>query len=92
MVELGLIKPGTSLFDSKKKISVKIMADGSIKYKESEGSIHKIAAKIIGAESCNGWTYWHYNVNGAAVLIDNLRQKFITEKQTNTYRPYPNKS
>tara|TARA_B100000123_G_C25725870_1_gene426920 strand:- start:190 stop:1293 length:1104 start_codon:yes stop_codon:yes gene_type:complete len=92
LVELGLIKPGTSLFDSKKKISVKIMADGSIKYKESEGSIHKIAAKIIGAESCNGWTYWHYNVNGAAVLIDNLRQKFITEKQTNSYRPYPNKS
>ena len=56
------------------------MADGSIKYKQSEGSIHKIAAKIIGAESCNGWTYWHYNVNGSSVLIDNLRQKFITRK------------
>ena len=81
LVELGIIKPGTSLFDPKKKINAKIMADGSIKYKESEGSIHKIAAKIIGAESCNGWTYWHYNVNGSAVLIDNLRQKFISEKQ-----------
>ena len=81
LVELGIIKPGTSLFDPKKKINAKIMVDGSIKYKESEGSIHKIAAKIIGAESCNGWTYWHYNVNGSAVLIDNLRQKFISEKQ-----------
>ena len=38
------------------------MADGSIKYKDLEGSIHKIAAKIMGAESCNGWTYWHYNL------------------------------
>ena len=81
LVELGILKPGTSLFDAKKKINVKIMADGSIKYKESEGSIHKIAAKIMGADSCNGWTYWHYDLNGSAVLIDNLRQKFIAEKQ-----------
>ena len=80
LVELGIIKPGTSLFDPKKKINVKIMADGSIKYKESEGSIHKIAAKIMGTESYNGWTYWHYELNGSSVLIDNLRQKFITEK------------
>ena len=81
LVELGIIKPGASLFDLKKKVNAKIMADGSIKYKKSEGSIHKIAAQIIGADSCNGWTYWHYNVNGSAVLIDSLRQKFITEKQ-----------
>ena len=82
LVELGIIKPGTSLFDPKKKINAKIMVDGSIKYKDYEGSIHKIAAKIIGSESCNGWTYWHYNDNGSAVLIDSLRQKFISEKQT----------
>ena len=81
LVELGIIKPGTILFDPDKKINVKIMADGSIKYKESEGSIHKVAAKIMGAESCNGWTYWHYNFNGATVLIDSLRQKFISDKQ-----------
>ena len=81
LVELGIIKPGTSLFDPKKRINVKIMADGSIKYKNTEGSIHKIAAKIMGAESYNGWTYWHYNFNGATVLIDSLRQKFISDKQ-----------
>ena len=81
LVELGIIKPGKSLFDPKNKINAKIMADGSIKYKDLEGSIHKIAAKIMGAESYNGWTYWHYNLNGSNVLIDNLRQKFIAEKQ-----------
>ena len=81
LVELGIIKPGTSLFDPKKKINAKIMADGSIKYKDIEGSIHKIAAKIMGAESYNGWTYWHYKLNGSTVLIDSLRQKFISEKQ-----------
>ena len=81
LVELGVIKPGTSLYDPNKKINAKIMADGSIKYKDSEGSIHKIAAKIMGKESCNGWTYWYYNLNGSNVLIDNLRQKFILEKE-----------
>ena len=81
LVELGILKPGTTLFDPKKKINAKIMIDGSIKYKESEGSIHKIAAKIMGTESYNGWTYWHCDINGSTVLIDSLRQKFISSKQ-----------
>jgi site-specific DNA-methyltransferase (adenine-specific)/modification methylase len=33
----------------------------------------------MGAESYNGWTYWHCNINGSTVVIDSLRQKFITE-------------
>ena len=77
LVELGIIKPGTTIFDNKKKISAKIMADGSIKHAQTEGSIHKVAAKILGAESCNGWTYWHYNLNGSAVPIDHLRQRLV---------------
>ena len=81
LVELGILKPGTTLFDPKKKINAKIMIDGSIKYKEAEGSIHKIAAKIMGTESYNGWTYWHCDINGSTVLIDSLRQKFISSKQ-----------
>ena len=79
LVELGILKPGTTLFDPKKEINVKVMADGSIKYKKSEGSIHKVAAKIMGAESYNGWTYWHCDINGSTVVIDSLRQKFISE-------------
>ena len=79
LVELGILKPGTVLFDPKKKFNAKIMVDGSIKYKEAEGSIHKVAAKIMGTESCNGWTYWHCNINGSTVLIDSLRQKFISQ-------------
>ena len=78
LVELGIIKPGTNIFDSKKKINAKIMVDGSIKYQQTEGSIHKVAAQILGAESCNGWTYWHYNINGSIFPIDNLRQRLIS--------------
>jgi len=80
LVELGIIKPGTTIFDNKKKISAKIMADGSIKHAQTEGSIHKVAATILGAESCNGWTYWYCNLGNSFVPIDNLRQKFLVSK------------
>ena len=75
LVELGVIKPGTQIYDQKKKINAKIMVDGSIKYQQSEGSIHKIAAKILGAESCNGWTFWHYQSGNTLKPIDELRQR-----------------
>jgi len=75
LIEMGLIKPGTEIFDQKKKINAKIMADGSIKHQQSEGSIHKIAAKVIGAESCNGWTFWHYKSGNSLKPIDDLRQR-----------------
>jgi len=82
LVELGIVKPGMNIFDHKKKINATIMLDGSIKYNKSEGSIHKVAAKIIGAESCNGWTYWHYNMRGTMVPIDNLRQRLISSNNS----------
>ena len=77
LVELGIIKPGTNIFDNKKKITARIMADGSIKHNQAEGSIHKVAATILGAESCNGWTFWHCDINGRTYPIDYLRQRLI---------------
>jgi len=81
LIELGILEPGMTLFDSKKKYNAKIMADGSIKCKNSEGSIHKVAAGIMRTESYNGWTYWHYNLDGATVPIDHLRQRLISRNK-----------
>tara|TARA_B100000945_G_scaffold305931_1_gene292883 strand:+ start:127 stop:1200 length:1074 start_codon:yes stop_codon:yes gene_type:complete len=75
LIEMGLIKPGTEIYNQNKKINAKIMVDGSIKYQKSEGSIHKVAAKIIGAESCNGWTFWYYQSGNSLKPIDDLRQR-----------------
>ena len=75
LIEMGLIKPGTEIYNQNKKINAKIMVDGSIKYQKSEGSIHKVAAKIIGAESCNGWTFWYYQSGNSLRPIDDLRQR-----------------
>ena len=79
LIELGAIKPGTEIYDQKKKIFARVMIDGSIKHKHNEGSIHKVAAKILGAESCNGWTYWHYQVGNILKPIDLLRQRLRPE-------------
>jgi modification methylase len=79
LVEMGIIKPGSILFDQKKKFNAKIMADGSLKHKGNEGSIHRLAAKIMGTESYNGWTYWYCNIKGNSVSIDNLRQRLISK-------------
>jgi len=79
LVELGIIKPGTNIFDNKKKITARIMVDGSIKHNQAEGSIHKVAAAILGAESCNGWTFWHCDINGRTYPIDYLRQRLISK-------------
>ena len=75
LVEMGLIKAGTLLFDQKKKYNAKIMIDGSLKCQKTEGSIHKVAAKIMGTESCNGWTYWHYQSGNNLKPIDKLRER-----------------
>ena len=79
LIEMGIIKPGTLLFDCNKKFNAKIMIDGSIKHKDIEGSIHKIAAKIMGTESYNGWTYWYCKIGGSTVPIDSLRQRLISK-------------
>jgi len=79
LVELGILKPGTVLSDPKNKFNARITVDGSIKYKKSEGSIHKVAARIMGTDSFNGWTYWYCKIDGSMVLIDSLRQRFLSK-------------
>ena len=79
LIEMGIIKPGTILFDQKKRYNAKIMIDGSLKHQKTEGSIHKIAAKILGTESCNGWTYWYYQSGNSLKPIDKLRDKLRPE-------------
>jgi modification methylase len=73
LVELGLIAPGTVLYDPAAKHEAKVRADGSIAWAGAEGSIHKIGAQVQGALACNGWTFWHYEADGTLRPIDALR-------------------
>ncbi len=73
LVEQGLIEPGTQLFDLTKRYLAMVRADGSLVSGTHQGSIHKVGALVQGAEACNGWTFWHHEVSGKAVPIDDLR-------------------
>ena len=46
---------------------------------DAKGSIHQVGAKLEGAPSCNGWTYWHFRREGKTVPIDLLRQQVRSE-------------
>ena len=83
LIERGLIKPGSTLTDSRNEISAKVGADGSViaqtGVNQYRGSIHKVGAALQDAPSCNGWTYWHYREGGRHFPIDRLRQKVRDE-------------
>lgn len=88
LVESGMVKPGTQLFGPARKVQAHVRADGSLKLGADQGlqehdltgSIHKMGAAAQGAQSCNGWTYWHIDDGDKLVPIDNLRQKVRRDK------------
>ena len=62
-----------------KKFKAKVRADGSIVSSNNKGSIHQIGAEVQDASACNGWTFWHFDVEGELKPIDLLRQKLRSE-------------
>ncbi len=79
LVERKLLEPGTVLFDQSKRFKAKVRADGSIISSNNKGSIHQIGAEVQDASACNGWTFWHFDVEGELKPIDLLRQKLRSE-------------
>ncbi|WP_321450021.1 site-specific DNA-methyltransferase [uncultured Cohaesibacter sp.] len=74
LLEEGLLKPGVELTDKRGKFSAMVRADGSLISGSHTGSIHKVGALVQGLDACNGWTYWHFDKDGAQEPIDSLRQ------------------
>ena len=79
VVERGLLPPGSVLTDPSGRYRAKVRADGSLVAADATGSIHKIGAHVQGASACNGWTFWHFDVEGRRIAIDVLRQKLRSE-------------
>ena len=77
LVETGLIAPGTMVSDKKRKITAQVRADGSLVAGSETGSIHGLGAKLQGAPSCNGWSFWHIEHEGELKPLDALRQLYL---------------
>ena len=72
LVERGLVVPGITLVDAKKRHQALVRADGALALGEAVGSIHRIGALAQGLEACNGWTFWHVQTPQGLTVIDAL--------------------
>ncbi len=75
LIEAGLIRPGETLVDEKKRHAAIVRADGAVSIGAIAGSIHKIGALAQGLPACNGWTFWWCFRDGKYQPIDALRAK-----------------
>ena len=77
LVEAGFVKPGTQVFDKKRRWTATVRADGSLVHEKLVGSIHGVGKDLQGAPSCNGWTFWHFEDEGAVKPLDAARQLYL---------------
>jgi modification methylase len=73
LIERGMIKPGETLFDAKRKVAALVRADGALQIGSQVGSIHRTGALAQGLEACNGWAYWHVERRNKLTSIDEFR-------------------
>ena len=84
VVERGLLAAGSMLSDASRRFAARVRADGTLIAEgaggQHKGSIHQVGAALMGAPSCNGWTFWQYQAGrGAWRPIDELRQRLRAE-------------
>jgi modification methylase len=79
IIELGILEPGTRLSDERGSVWAEVRADGTLALAGVEarrqGSIHRLGAEVQGKAACNGWTFWHFEVEGKLKPIDALREE-----------------
>ena len=82
LVENSYLPAGSLVWDAKRRWGATVRADGSLIGEcGTVGSIHKLGATLQGAPACNGWTFWHYEADGALQPIDALRQTYLLATQ-----------
>ena len=74
LLDAGLIAPGATLHDSRRRWAATVRADGTLAVGTSAGSIHRMGAEVQGLDACNGWIFWHYERAGGLTPIDELRK------------------
>jgi modification methylase len=74
-VERGILKPGTQVMDKQRRVAAEVTAEGTLVSGAHRGSIHQVGAAVQNAPSCNGWTFWHFERDGALVPLDALRKE-----------------
>ncbi len=81
LIENKLIEPGEFLYSHDAKHSAVVLANGTLKYNDIYGSIHKVSAYILNKPANNGWEYWYVRRNNNLICINSLRSIIIKGKE-----------
>ena len=85
LVESGIVAPGTRLTDAKAPLDAPRSAPTARSPMAMHiGSIHKVGAALQGAPSCNGWTFWHVERDGALAAARCARQAYLASRSIAT--------
>lgn len=79
LVEKGLVSPGQTLTDMRRRHTARVRADGTLISADFKGSIHQVGAQVQKAPACNGWQFWCVEQRGKLIPLDIYRQKLRTE-------------
>ena len=77
LVERGMVLPGSTLWDFRRRWGAEVRADASVRCGTAQGSIHQVGAAVQEAPSCNGWTFWHVEAAGRLRVLDALRAELV---------------
>ncbi len=81
LLESGYVAIGQTLYNADKTYQALIHADGTLSAallgSRQTGSIHKLAALLLGQEAHNGWDFWYIESQDRQLIsIDTLRAQF----------------
>lgn len=80
LIACGYLAIGQTLYSKGRDYSALIHADGSLLSGAVKGSIHQVAAELLGQKGQNGWEFWYIeDAEGALVSIDTLREQYRKE-------------
>jgi len=82
LIESGYVAIGQHLISKDHKHEAVVHADGTLSSGKISGSIHSVAATLLGQSAYNGWDYWYVeNEHQKLISIDELREKFRLETE-----------
>ncbi|MCE7947261.1 MAG: site-specific DNA-methyltransferase [Chloroflexi bacterium CFX4] len=78
LVTAGYMDVGQVLYDKTRRYQAVVCADGTLLAGTFRGSIHKVAAHLLGQSAHNGWEFWYVERGGVLMSIDSLREQYRT--------------
>lgn len=80
LLESSYLEVGQRLYSKTRDKQAVVHADGRLIADDVKGSIHQVAAKLLGQKAYNGWDFWYAETDdGELISIDTLRSQYLAD-------------